>query len=348
MTNLATAGRALRASVGEPPELGTVRRRVRQRRRQRAIRWTASASLLAALILIASGHLDRARTTDQFVRLHVATADVNAPPRSGRRLVDYGDLRVEIPSTWIVIGAGSSSSINCPVRGALLLGNATVTFHGCQPSDVPTVRMTTSVEPRDAAGRVSRRGSMTAIRTFDSRTLIGYTIPGLHADLSFAGGAEPGPILRTARPSARWVALGLTGRKSPKRWQQVTFGGVTIRVPRAWPIVDVRHDRSFGCGMPTPPAVELGGRTSPKCPYIPPQPPRDGLQLRTATASELPAGTMTRPVASLMVHIDPDASAPVLNAWIELPNGELLALRLGLGSDGTVAGRILGSIRASR
>jgi hypothetical protein len=348
-------GTDLREAVAvDAPTIEQLHERVSVRARRRRVRRVTAFVVIVALVggVVAMRQSDSSQRVTAGQPTSTTTPVVAAPPL-GDRFVDYGFVRIAVPNDWQVVGVGSSITTPCSGHGWIAQEQATISIFGCTTPDA-VVRIETL--PTGTAGGTSTTPELhNGIEVFqvgDPASPNRYEIPSLDAVLTFTDGADPGSILPTLAPSARYLALQEPVAPGGD-WQRVTYGGLAFRVPAGWPLVDVQRDAAvnsgripiFTCGQPEAPEVDLGVGINPSCPVVPPGPPADGVHAYSQDSiAEVQAGSVSMMVADLSVTIGPDAGGGTLGVTVTAPNLVPLTFVIGLGPDGHVAGAILRSI----
>jgi hypothetical protein len=149
-----------------------------------------------------------------------------------------------------------------------------------------------------------------------------------------AGGVHPPPAHERHR-APRAAAAG---------WQVVSYHGVHVSVPAAWPVVDGMH--TLFCGSPFPPRpTAFAGPAGPPlarvpaCPYIPRDLiHRDGVWLQPGSppSDARPARTAS---GQVVLQERPRASWPLLQLWYHR-----VFIQIGIGPDPVLARSIFDSI----
>jgi hypothetical protein len=374
-----------------------IRRRVfrRQRRRRAALASVPAACLLIALaVFVSVGHPGRGGSPSSPVAgatgssllpgptavtgpggpgPHSAAGGGDAPLSPGPANssatpggwvpVDLADARISVPPGAV------ESSAGCPDPHAsvtVFLRNqaAPPGISPCLYTAATTSTVTLSVLPRGAPTTGLPSSTVHGITVFqkDGSDLV----PALGVEVSVFGpyGAQ---VLGTLTRSPRAVALrGGRAPRVPAAWRQISFGGLHLAAPRAWP---VRHVVTWGpiChilppwqapGLDAPqPSVTLdAGNVQPMvaCPALalasaqPVEAPTDGVVVDRGPVGPLGDGPVYGPCRSihgLRTCVDQDFPYGQLVMRVMLPNRRKVALAVGLGDTGQTARTILASLR---
>jgi hypothetical protein len=362
MRTMSDAGRELLDSlIDEPTPVAQLEQRLRRSRRRRTRRLSAALAVFVAFIAVASVVLVRSRpdTKPSDTALPRVTTAAQIP--ADWRLIDYGDLRLAVPTAWQV-GNGPPSS--------------------CAPPPTVVVIVFSFDQEAGCAGpgpSVLRIGSMNAPLSFDhDRTQIvngwhiaaltgltapdqGYEITELGIELVFSNidTSDQNRVIGTISPSTRRVVLDELAAHpnepptTPTGWKTTTLGGVSLATPADWPYVNLDDQSSgrqigFGvCGNPDPadPMVMTGTGASPPCPHTPPSGlPADGAWLSLHRVDEL----LTNPSVSIhgqpvaLTSVEPDK--PVLYLRVPGDGVTMVDVTIGLGADPQIALQIVQSL----
>jgi hypothetical protein len=339
------------------PDVAQVRARAQRRQRARRI----AAGTAAVVLLVAGAAAASTIVGDQDDRDGVVTGpgpdgprdtDGSDPVPAGWQAIDLGDLRVLAPVDWKVLPAETDAR-GCGGPDTIVIGDPPA--EGACPE--PTaLRVAFLQEPLDGTGDDPQtRNGIALVRLADDPTPV-WAAPDLGVRLSFGEGVDAGSILSTIGPSARKVALDdVAGgaeplwRTDPEAWRAVTYDGVAIEVPAAWPDATGAEFRSqidpcLEWVLSGPSAIR--GKSAIPCRSSDSWRPRDGAWLLplAGTEAEAVSAAETIEVGDLEVRVLTGASGTVLEVYpVDAEPGVLV--RIGLGEDGHVAGSILSSIR---
>jgi hypothetical protein len=146
-------------------------------------------------------------------------------------------------------------------------------------------------------------------------------------------------------PGAARTAAAARPHAEAAGWRVVSYHGVHVEVPAAWPVVDGMHAGSCGIPFPAIPEVLLGPDENPPlaCPAPAKDvPARDGVWLAPGTA---PPGA--RPVTKsrhvTVLEARPGWDRHLIQVWYRH-----VAIEIGIGRDPRIAARILGSAGYTR
>jgi hypothetical protein len=359
---------AASAELGESlshvhPDVDGVRARAARRQRTRRI-----VGGLAALVLLAGGAAAAAAVAgdeeaSEGVIAGPGPEDTGDPdteptdPWSDSQWVDVGDLRVRVPDDWRVIDAATDPSGGCGGPQAVVIGESAPNIR-CRVTALRILELFDG-----GAGSPTQSVNGIPYQEVAAGVGTGSTVhlPTLGRSLVFADGVDVDAILTTIEPSARAVALeeATTGviagwQVDPTAWQQVSFRGISIRVPAGWPVtpgeaLDLR-DPCLGWALSGPSAIV--GSVDRTCGSGDLWRPRDGAWLLPATGEvDTSDGTWEELApfdlgdGRLSPVVQVGGTSTVLQVVLARPGTEPVLLRVGLGPDGHIAGSILSSIR---
>lgn len=275
---------------------------------------------------------------------------VAAAPR-GWLPVAYGDAQISVPSSWSLVTAGAAG---CgPATGVVLLGGgswcpASMHAPASPGTSVVTLRTTTS----SATGGGPPVMVVHGLAVYAPGVAAVYVVPALHTELTVSGPPQP-RVLRTLTYSPRAVVLAGRASPPPPRWRRVTFGGVALRVPSAWPV------RRPGYAPPcatdlvlAEPGVTLA-RAAPLpvlCPLsealVRPVPQVAGVEVDAYPRAWTPGRcTGAARIGGMRVCIAASPASGVLKVRVQPPHGTAVTVRLGLFGRGLVDATVLSSLR---
>jgi hypothetical protein len=283
----------------------------RQRARRRRW-WTAAAVLLSVTGIVVgvamsggsgsstSSHRSGTRGgghTPLGTSAKNGTVDLAATPK-GWVPFAYLDAQVSVPASWIV--QLSDCGDPNPSQPVIYLSGCFDSGNPCIPSQCrPSPHDWLMLEPLDAAQASSDssapvlvngyrvykvRGTPQSLHPYDA-----YDIPSLGVEINGFGPMIP-KIISTLSASPRAAVLASGGVSAiPGSWRRVSFGGISLAVPKMWPIA--RMSAYNGCwlfrDLPMRPTVDLNSGTagldefSNECPplryQIPVSNPPDGV-----------------------------------------------------------------------
>jgi hypothetical protein len=361
MMDLTEAGRDLRdATPDRPPTLEVLAERGRRQRR----RSHRAALLSTAIVVGVIGVVGLAVTVLPRHEARVITRPQSTGPLTvappGARFVDYGNLRIAIPTSWWIVGDGSSIQLasiqpDCgqSIPGVVTLGTGRALSDVCGPSDIPVVavKIHSDAPPTDAATTVIN--GLTVYRSKSSGSTT-YDIPQLGASITFVDAPPLDSILATLSPSSLHEALATTPDAIPADWQNVHYRDVDLRVPAAWPVNNLDGTQRipiFLCGSPATPQVDLGNAlATPSCPASnQPPPPLDRVWIYRDPEPRDTTALTARTINGISLYIDDHSTAPAA-LEVLIPSGSdsgYVVILIGLGPNGRVAGAILQSIQQS-
>ncbi len=292
---------------------------------------------------------------------------VGASPRGALQPVAYSDGQLEVPSGWPVVYPGISECETGlpPADGVVLLG-AFGASQWCSddaraagqslPSVANVVRLGPLPigEPYGSLAK-TRRNGLTIYTAVPHGPISGtvYLVPSLGVEL-MADGPDANTVLTSIRPSVRALALAVPVAPAPQRWRRVGLAGLSLAVPRTWPVT--RTDLSHGCmwrdpiALPSPPQVVLDTDTNPmvpKCLGGSAGPPADGVVVHAGTLrapnAVQPAPTELR-LHGLRAFVSQANPFFVLAVDVVVPGRDMpVEVLIGLG-DPVTAARVLRSI----
>jgi hypothetical protein len=286
------------------------------------------------------------------------TVDRAATPR-GWVPVDYGAAQISVPADWVVVVGGCPDSPD----GTVMLG---LSHDNCPlfGSNWPVVRITPlSRSPASTPTRLNGiRAYLYPYRGPGQVSM--YQVPSLGVEVT-ASGPLAARITATLTHSPRAVALAPGPiPPAPRSWHRLAFGGVSMAVPRSWPV-----ERSGGwdeCvaqlqGLPGPHGqvqltqgatsivpggclsqvnVAPAGRSS----------SAEGLVVDPGPYGPLPAAGFGRCLAIRTLRVCPASSArfDVLLLAVHVPGVHRpVAVEIGLSGSGVTARTVLFSLSRS-
>ena len=307
--------------------------------------WALSAAMMGAL---AGGCAGRAAARS-------STVDQDATP-PGWVAVDYGRAQVSVPADWVV-GACPTSA-----QGTVILGTVLVNCPA-YGSNRPAVRVTPLGGPPATGQSIRVHGIQAYLVPYRGPGHVATDqVPSLGVSVE-ANGPLSSRILATLTRSPRDVVLAAGPPPSvPGTWRRVTFAGVSVAVPRTWPV-----DRSPGEDTCEPwsalsPSVAhrvvlyRGTSILVPCLFTKVAPvralaPADGLVIdpgATGPFSPAPSGTPCSKVNALSVCRATSQPLDVLIVGVLVPGQRTpVVLELGLSGSGQTARTILWSLSAT-
>jgi hypothetical protein len=256
--------------------------------------------------------------------------------------VAFGPVQVSVPSSWFVVRDGAAECSTAAVPGVLLL-DWTEKALWC-PSGMGQVFPGTSIV---ALSRLKHPVSLDATNGAYGSSL-SVRLPSLGIEYSAIGGAVP-QVLQTIGYSARTnVHAPGSGPAVPASWRRVTFSGLSLAVPRHWPIErPFRGQRCVGLGA-QPSLILVGQPIVPgSCggPLLHPVPPVNGIEVDAWHGSYLGGSDCeTRHQAGLRLCIDQSSPGSVLFVKVTDPDGQTFGVQIGLAGDGQIARTLLATL----
>jgi hypothetical protein len=284
--------------------------------------------------------------------------------------VAYGDAQVSVPPGTV------TASTPCPDPRAYVtvyLGPRPQGIYNCplEPTGVTTV----TLEALPAGASTSGVAPVTVhgIKVFpssgNSSAVVTGLVPSLAVQVQVEGPLSSRILGTLARsPLSTVLARGRVPR-TPRSWQRLTFGGLSVGAPAHWPVQHV-SDWEVPCGAEPPwemqPLIGVGSQPSvtldagadtslePKCPaattgYLPAQPPTDGLIVDPGPVGPLASITSYEPCLSIAgLRVCPaqnDGRYGELVLRVTTSSGTTDAVVIGLSGNGSTARRILYSLR---
>jgi hypothetical protein len=177
--------------------------------------------------------------------------DAAATPR-GWVPVAYGDAQISVPASW-VIGVGACNT--APGGGTLWLDQGESQTPACPGSTVFILS--------GKASHPLKHSSLNGVTVYWT-SADAYVAPSLQVTVN-GHGPLAGRVIRTLSFSPQAVALAPGPAPAiPSSWHRVSFSGLTVAVPVAWP--EQRTSSVGGCGprnaaLPSPDAVILDSGT---------------------------------------------------------------------------------------
>lgn len=327
-------------------------------------------SLLAALVTLglalttAAGGLSAVAAPSRGGDGTVGRASAGPSTPARRVAVAYGLASLSIPPRWFVlyneppclVGGTSGELFVDPLQGVFLC----TVVSGEVPSTVVTFeRQNPKIARGSLALRIHGIVLWRAARAYPDL----YLVPSLHVQVKLSGPLAFS-VLQTLERSPRHLVLA-HGRvpRRPPTWRVVSFAGLRIALPAAWPVS--RTDISGSDCSPLqgveflPPAAAVLDTDAhilyPPCPYEPPgQPPRTasgGVRIdERATYPVVPPSAFGHCIRIHRLHVCP-ASAPafsILVVKVSVPGrARPVYVSIGLAGSGTTARTILYSLRPS-
>ena len=273
--------------------------------------------------------------------------------------VPYGNIQISVPGSWTV---ASNGEFTCEADGGSVYVGRSSTSYGALRCPARTL---VSMVPFDSRVKLTATTSLEVngisvqARADNTPTDAALYVPDLGVTL-IAQGPESLRVLKTLTYSPLAVVTAAApSTPAPSSWKLISFGGISVKVPRSWPVgrttsvgycsTNVNPDevmlstaeKSYvlGCPAPIPQASELAanqgllifsGPHAGKA-VIEPTTSRTlsvhGLELDLSRSSET-GGTMVATI-SLPGHANP------------------VVLWLGLAGDGLIPRGIVDSIEAS-
>jgi len=296
-----------------------------------------------------------------------AAAGAGWGPATPLAPVAYGNGQLDVPAAWAVVGPGESTCEVGPAApaGVVLLG-AFGSSAWCPPGSAQEARPPADLvrlgplpagEPYRSLPKVTLDGVVLYTVVLHGR-ISGtvYLAPALGTEL-MATGPDSSRALGSIGPSARARALASGPRASPPAWARLSFAGLVLSVPRAWPVR--RSAYGYDCGLQQddaalapPPSVVLDTDTDdlalPCPPLRAPRAAGNGLVVDQGSArfpNTVPPSAAPLRFHGLRAYVDRAQPLSVLVVYVEVPGRPMpVRLHIGLGDPLTVE-RILGSIR---
>ncbi|HWG72996.1 MAG TPA: hypothetical protein VG184_02960 [Acidimicrobiales bacterium] len=297
------------------------------------------------------------------------TGTTTSPPASqaavaaGYMRVDYANASIVVPASWKTLLPGVTTCGPNATKDAVLLGGAAEGGPSCGPGQAaaPTsFARLQAIPARLPAGTPQTINGQAA--TVVPPTTPGapptYVFPRLGVELEVAG-PQTNSIVASIGWSTRYLVLHPpTALTVPHGWGTATYQGVTIRLPRSWPLTKVGHAQGEpGCGadFSTPELLE-GPVFAHSCAVsLGPPPSVDGVWLQGhtgTTETQLGAGRYealrSAPTKVFLDDsADPMGADPLLHLLVVTRSGSVNGIDVGLGPDPAVAQAIIASITAT-
>jgi hypothetical protein len=301
-----------------------------------------------------------------------------APPvPAGWQVMDYGDFRFALPSTWTApIGDGCWPAGNPPAGVVIARPAGGLASPFCTPKQ-PLPESSLTIEgghgPPPSAPRTSV-GALTAVG--NTLKCIGCS-PAYHFDNGYvvaATGPDAAAVLATFTDSGRVTAMKDGPVANTAAWHKISFQGVAFKVPGDWSVVDLPGSytettdgggtvNGFGgqlnpgaCGsgglfyVEEPPRVYTG--SSPIVPSCPAPSdynlaPANGIWAREPVKDENTPDTSvvtnTQVGANKVVVEYPSPHTPAVTVVVTTPTGAV-EVTVGVGADPSTTRTILGTI----
>ena len=364
----AAAEELVEHNVTRTKPLDSLVARARARRRRRRLTGAAAvAAILVAGSAVAAYELPSRPSRTVTASGPPSTAPATDVTPSGYHRVDYNNASIAAPAAWGVIPPGIHE---CPTPDngqVVLLGDA----------DTTRVCGGTKQEPLTSYARLGPlpTGKVPAGKPVDinghggSESLTGpgttsYLFPDLGVELTVAG-PDAASIAGTLGWSGVYLLLHPANPVHvPKGWREVSFEGVTVRVPSNWPVIDLGSTQ-YMPGMCEQrefltPVIDVGPGGSTPCTgaQFTSQAQTDGVWIRphpeTVVFSPTPHVTKAfPPPGSVLVRREPipvvvlpdlDNRQHVVQLAALGHTGDQVAIDIGLGPDPTTGQEILVSI----
>ena len=330
--------------------------------RRTVLAWLGAIILLVAILV---GFRVASSGSPSKPVIHVPTPPVETSlTPKGWVPVDYGNLQISVPATWIEVRTCSATGFisldNGRPSGCLTGPNASL--------DSQFVIVDTWSGSPGTRNKVVING-ITVYASADSTAQAAGNalfIPSLDVEVSLFG-ALSSRVERTITRSPRAYVLG-TGPALgiPAGWKQVAYGGLSFEVPPHWPVRSVSFTASDVClPSPTlgnPPSVaEFKGTAIFMCDQVPlgsfgVSAPGDGLSVEPGGPldgsdsfgnCESVNGLSTCPITPGTGPSSANYSGYLL-LKVAVPGASRpVAVEIGLGGNGTIARTILYSMRAA-
>ena len=278
--------------------------------------------------------------------------------------VDEGNARVWVPSRWIPAAQGTCFT-DAAYPGVVSIGGfpSTTCDH---PGHIPIQRQEVVLIPTSQKHTGHPSLTVHGYPIYDANSAIRrevgwnfYDVPKLGVSIATRG-TMGSRILGTLAPSARNVTLAFADEPAPNDWRAVDAGGVSLSVPRSWPVItptgiECDWQSVFPNGEPTLRLIKPHIETTPRCPPPSafPEDFHDGVYLYLPPDNRLAPRPSARPIATLRqrtttIRVYADRGNPnALDLFVRRTGSPIThVLTLGLGRDGRIAGGVLASIRA--
>lgn len=302
-------------------------------------------------------------TSSTTARAVAVSVDTAATPKSWVP-VAYGKAQISVPQSWLIETYvecnPTSQGFHSTTYGiAFVSGHYQFSPGECQglAKNRALVPNTTSIGPEVGFNHSVRHSTVNGITVYwTSPEDSGFVVPSLQVEVS-ATGPLANRVLHTLTQSPRSVALAAAPPPPiPSSWHRVSFGGISVAVPREWPIQSTALFGLGYCGpyasLTSPPTVvfETGSHLeSFWCPAegIPSEvsPVSDGLIIDPGPYSPIRGVTsfgQCLSVSGMQVCPTGVDEFGYLIVAVHLPGkSQPVAVEIGLGGNGMVARRFV-------
>ncbi len=294
--------------------------------------------------------------------LDTAPTGTTTPVPAGHIRVNYGNASIVVPNKWQIFQPGVTTCDSSPIENVVLLGNAALGGPSCGSG---ASRASTSFAhlqglPARTPNGPHRtiNGQAAIVLAAPASGIATYAIPALGVELEVEG-AQAASIVPSLGWSSRYLALHpQTPVTIPQGWGTATYDGVTIRLPRTWPLTKVGPAQGEpGCGADfSSPQLLEGPVFGHTCGLsLGPAPLSDGVWLQGPSGmneAELagPGYTSLRTTPTRVFlddSQDPMGVNPLLHLLAIGRGGAVDAIDVGLGPNPDVAAAIIASITAA-
>jgi len=282
---------------------------------------------------------------------------------AGYMRVDYASASIVVPAGWKTLLPGVTTCGPNATGNVVLLGNAAEGGPSCgsgraaPPTSFARLQAIPARLPAGTSQTINGQAA-TAVPPTTTGGPAAYVFPRLGVDLEVAGpGANS--IVASIGWSTRYLVLHPpTALRVPRGWGTATYQGVTIRLPRSWPLTKVGPAQGEpGCGADfSAPKLLEGPFFVHSCAVsFGPSPSVDGVWLQGQTGmseAQVAAGSYkvlrSAPTKVLLDDSgDPMGMYPLLHLLVVTRSGSVDAVDVGLGADPAVAQAIIASITAT-